>query len=497
MRLPAPKIRSSIFNVQAAIYLLIILFLSLTFGFFFFSTAKRHLETEVGKKLQDISRIAARNAPVDRLDLIKVGDDETRMVLRLKEKLGEIREATGVKNIFIFRTDQTSLLDLMPGALIGRKYALPHFDRRFLNELGRGRSVSTGSYHSSSGNLYISAYAPILDDNHRLFAVVGVDAGTREIEVIEQMRVQLYWIAVGGALFTFALTLFLARRLTKPIRGMAETAERIGQGNYQARVSLPNTAELAMLAESINTMAQQVQRRDDKLKEMSARVAHEIRNPLNSIKLQITLLDQELGELQITAQKPVIARLNYEIGKLNRFLSEFLTYSRPLTLRHDDVAPAELAAAAADMATAEAAEQGVAVEIVAESDLPLICVDRQKLEQSLLNLILNAIQASPASGHVKVRVGRSAEDQGVDFTVEDMGPGLTPEAAERLFEPFFTTKETGTGLGLANAQKIVTSHGGTISAATASGRGACFIIHLPSQVALAAGGKNGELSDCR
>jgi signal transduction histidine kinase len=401
------------------------------------------------------------------------------MVLRLKEKLGEIKEAAGVENIIIFRPDRYSLIDLRPEFPIGAIYPLPRLDESFDDALKQGEGISTGSYRMESGKLFISAYAPISDDEGNLFAVVGVDAGTREVEVIEQMRTRLYFVAGIGVLLAFLLALVLARTLTRPIIGMASTAQRIGRGDYNARVPIPAFKELGVLADSINEMARQVQSRDGKLKEMSASVAHEIRNPLNSIKLLVTLLNEELKEDGGDVPAETIETLHHEIGKLNRFLTEFLTYSRPMTLTKDQVPPEDLARSAADMARAEAKEKGIEIILSPKSHLPGIQIDRDRLEQSLLNLLLNAVYACDEGGRVEMKIDREKDENFVRFVIEDSGPGISEDVMQRLFEPFFTTKETGTGLGLSNTEKIVKSHGGDIFAENIPAGGARFILRLP------------------
>jgi len=469
----------SIFSTQALFYLLVILVIVLVFGTLFFSTAKTHLEGEIGQKLKDIASIAAKNAPPERLELIKPGDDQTRMVLRLKEKLNEIREATGVEKVFIFRPDGTSIVDPSPKYAIGSTNVLSHFEQSFLGELQRGRPVNTVSYRSASHQFYISAYAPILDRDGRLCAIVGVDAGTKEIEVIEQMRIRLYWIAGLSACFAFLFALLLTRTLAKPIRDMAETAEHIGDGDYAARVAIPWIGELEVLARSINKMAQQVQTRDGRLKEMSANVAHEIRNPLNSLKLLLAVLSEDLQEQKVTTSQKTIETLNYEIGKLNRFLTEFLTYSRPVTLVRGETNPLDLAAQTVEMAAAMAEDRNVTVSLRPETDLPLIRVDRDRLEQSLLNILLNAIEACDAGGRVRMTIRALPDWRSVDFVVEDSGKGIVEADLLRIFDPFYTTKDSGTGLGLANAEKIVRDHGGVILAENIPGGGARLTIRLP------------------
>jgi signal transduction histidine kinase len=490
------KLSWSISLVQVASYLLIILVLSVTFGLLFFSTAKSHLENEVGRKLQDIARIAARNAPFERLSLIRPGNDSTRMVLRLKEKLAEIREATATNNIMIFRPDMSSMLDLRPEILIGSRYQWSHFSATFWPQLENGGAVKTGSYRDQAHKLTISAYVPVFDANHRLFAVAGVDGDTQEIEVIDQMRWRFFLIAGGGTCLAFGLSLALARRLTNPIREMAKTAENIGRGEYQSRVDIPAIRELAALADAINRMSEQVRNRDSKLKEISASVAHEIRNPLNSIKLLITLLDEEAGPNQSDSQKSTITTLHQEIAKLTRFLTEFLTFSRPIVIVQDEAWPREIINRVVELSAAEAHEREVNV-IPDATDWPPIRCDRNRLEQAILDLTLNAIQAAGRFGTVWLRAEIIAPRGDCNFMVEDSGCGIAPEIKEAIFDPFFTTKETGTGLGLPNAQKIVAGHGGSLKLDDRPGGGTRSIIHLPHSAETGKGGGNGHHSDSR
>ena len=279
------------------------------------------------------------------------------------------------------------------------------------------------------------------------------------------------------------VALLFARSITLPVRQMAQTAEQLGAGHYSARAVVSSTDEVGVLAEAINTMADQVRKRDSALKEMAASVAHEIRNPLNSIKLLVALLDDDLSTGKNSTQQSTIATLHYEIGKLNRFIEEFLTYARPTTRQQDDVSAASIVASVVEMATAVATEKQVkvAADAAAEgSETILLQVDRLRLEQSLLNLVLNAIQASADGAVVSLQFNRGSTG-GVEFTVEDSGPGIEPELLAQIFDPFFTTRADGTGLGLANARKIIAEHDGIITAENRPDGGMRFTIHLPGE----------------
>lgn len=472
----------SIFIKQVVLYLLLILGVLGVTGRLFFSTARGHLEQEVGRRLEYVARIAARYTPVERLQLIRPDDDEARMVLRLEQKLGEILEATGVHRLFVFRPDRTALLDIDPAVTIGSALAIPQLSAADIETLRQDVSVHTVGYTTAGGELRMSAFAPIADEAGQLYAIVGVEGSTRELVIVEQMRNRLYWIAAGCALAALLVALLVARSITGPIRQIAAIAGRLGGGDYAARTTVLSHDEVGHLAQSINRMAEQISDRDAALKEMAASVAHEIRNPLNSIQLLLAVLAEDITAGRTQDHDETIRTLRYEVSKLNRFVDEFLTYSRPMTLIQDDVEVALIVNAVLDMAAGEASLRSVEIAHDVPPDLPVLRADRQRLEQSLLNLVINAVQAAGTGGRVDVRVESS--NGGIDIVVEDSGPGISAEHMTNLFRPFFTTRADGTGLGLANASKIATEHGGRITATHNEDGGARFTLHLPTTAGL-------------
>ena len=176
-RIENMKISNPSQGLPVAIGLVAVILLILGISsFMFFSTARSHFEAEIGVKLQDIVQIIARNTSFERLNLIQVGGYDARKVLRLKQKVSEIGEATGVKKIYVFNMQMGSLLDLSPGMPIGSVYNLTRFLPSFMHPLKSGQAVHGIGYIQDQDRFLISAYAPILDAPGKLLAVVGVDA---------------------------------------------------------------------------------------------------------------------------------------------------------------------------------------------------------------------------------------------------------------------------------------------------------------------------------
>jgi two-component system, NtrC family, sensor histidine kinase HydH len=219
-------------------------------------------------------------------------------------------------------------------------------------------------------------------------------------------------------------------------------------------------------------------RRADRLSalgEIAAGLAHEIQNPLAGIK----------GALEIVASRasPGTPEAEFadiggkELARLDTLVREFLMYARPHdpALRSTEVH--DLVERVAALLRPEAEKKEVSLLLDQAASSPTINVDPEQMTQVILNVVLNAIQASPAGTRVHIR--ESLESGWTQIEVADEGHGIAPEHLSRIFDPFFTTKSRGTGLGLATSQRIVTAHRGTITAAPGSPSGTIFRIRLP------------------
>jgi two-component system sensor histidine kinase HydH len=213
------------------------------------------------------------------------------------------------------------------------------------------------------------------------------------------------------------------------------------------------------------------QRRLSVLGEMSAVLAHEIRNPLASLKGTAQLLAEKLP--QGSRELKRADRIVTEAIRLENLTSDLLDFARTGPILIEDVDPAELVRNAA-------AEVGDStIEIDATAAPRLWKIDSRRLHHALVNILQNALQAAPAEAPPRVTV--TEEQKRLVYEIRDFGPGLPPEGEERVFDPFFTTRTNGTGLGLAVARRVAEMHGGNITARTHPEGGAIFRIVLPAQ----------------
>jgi two-component system sensor histidine kinase HydH len=210
---------------------------------------------------------------------------------------------------------------------------------------------------------------------------------------------------------------------------------------------------------------------------LAAGLSHEIRNPLNAAALQLTVLERRLKKLPDLPElvwEP-LSLVQSEIARLNRFLEEFLQFARPRELSVARIDLEAVVGVVLGLLGPQAADAQVHLERIGPPS-PTVMGDSARLQQALLNLLLNAIQAAPQGGWVHVETAETAAEALI--AIEDNGSGVPVQLRERIFEPFFTTKESGSGLGLPLVHSIIQQHGGSLSLEPRSD-GARFVVRLP------------------
>ena len=276
----------------------------------------------------------------------------------------------------------------------------------------------------------------------------------------------------------------------RPLRDSLITVEREGQVpahllvNVELLESFPNRDRVGTLvslrdAETRRQIGTQldISTRLAAISRLTGGVAHEIKNPLNSIALHLEVLRARFGN-QDNEAKQEIDVISTEITRLDRVVKTFLDFTKPVDLLLSDVEAIDLAKEIATLVKPEAAARNVEVLVESEPGLLLLRADRDLLKQALLNVVGNALDAMRKGGRIRIGVKRAGKE--CVFSVADQGTGIPPELRDKIFNLYFTTKGKGSGIGLAMAFRVVQLHNGTIDFASEPGSGTTFWIRFPS-----------------
>jgi signal transduction histidine kinase len=211
--------------------------------------------------------------------------------------------------------------------------------------------------------------------------------------------------------------------------------------------------------------------------QVAAGVAHELRNPLTSIKglVQVNLREARAHGLP----DDDLAVIEHEIRRMERTLQTFLDFARPPKLERRRLDPAAVVERVCAVVAGRGKKQGVSLRLTRPEAPAWLEADQDQLQQLLLNLMLNSLDAMPQGGHVEVEL-RPPRDGFVELQVRDTGPGIPAHILPKLFETFVSSKETGVGLGVAVSKRIAEDHGGSLSAYNLPEGGACFVLRLPT-----------------
>jgi PAS domain S-box-containing protein len=257
------------------------------------------------------------------------------------------------------------------------------------------------------------------------------------------------------------------KRVSVTVQAIQEDGERMG-----ALVTLRDLDSL----ESINTQLQ-VSERLAALGRITAGVAHEVKNPLNSMRLWLENLKESLPPEADGASQQAVQVLDKEIDRLDAVVKRFLDFTRPMDIRLEATQLAELLGEVLEVAQPQLQKSGIQLAQLLPIDVPQVYVDRALLKQAVLNLVLNAAEAMPSGGQLRLVLSRRGE--AAEITVGDTGKGIPLENRQKIFQLFFTTRPGGSGIGLASTFRIVQLLNGSIDFTSEVGRGTTFRIELP------------------
>jgi signal transduction histidine kinase len=337
-------------------------------------------------------------------------------------------------------------------------------------------------------------YALPLARGSDVLGVLLVGNSLREQVALER---SILWtgviVAACGIVLGVLLGWWVTERVTKPVEQLAAGARAVAGGDWNVRVQSSSADEIGDLARAFNQMTEQLIAQKDRAiqaervaawRELARRLAHELKNPL--FPLQITIENLQRARDHDPAQFDEVFRestqtLLAELAQLKTIIGRFSDFARMPAPVLQPVDVNEVVGGVMKLFDAQLSSNGHRIDARTElfSGLAPIPADSEQLGRALRNLVLNAMDAMPEGGTLRVRT-LPGED-GVRIEISDSGQGLTAEECARLFTPYYTTKQHGTGLGLAIVQSVISDHHGRISVSSEPGRGATFVIDLPAR----------------
>ena len=397
-----------------------------------------------------------------------------------------------------YSLDLDAIITYGPSDIYADKVGLP------ISPSHQGRIVmETGIPRVQEGDLVRGQIMNAMHPVKRGDRVIGyVWANELTADIIAQINVISWQIALTILLCLVIGSIgvaFVVDHLVEDIEGINRGVRRI-RGDLSFRLQPPN-GEVGEIANAINEMAQalvlqkkleeQVQRADrlSLIGEMAAGMAHEIRNPLMAIRGFAQLQGEDSTSQEQKEYNDIIVR---EVDRMNQLIEQLLYFSRPTLARLADVNVNDVLKNTLILVDMRAKSSRILFATELETELPVVRANEEQLEQVFLNLLINAIQAIPKEGLIRIVTCFDTGQRQVQVTVTDSGSGIAPENLDKLFDPFFTTKETGTGLGLSVAHHIMEIWGGMIEVKSVLGKGSAFTLVFPMVGGASSGDDNFE-----
>lgn len=403
-----------------------------------------------------------------------------------ENKVGELGEAFifNADGFFIAHSDRRNV------------YSEKRFRNREVKDAVRAGHSGQLIYTTDDGIEMVAAYAPI--GNYGWGAMLQQPT-SEAFEPAIRMRFRVFQFIVIGIVLASLLAFFYSKWIVKPVNLLVSGMDRFSRGDLTHRIEKVTDDEVGMLTESFNEMADRLIEVQNKLKragvlftlrKLASVLSHEIRNPLNSMVINMQILKREFLRERIDKKRveKFYGVLEAEIKRVDQLVTDFLMVARPPKTEKAEVSINEVLDEVLVIQVADSLKKGVRIERMYDATPIMAHVEVDKIRQVFLNLTLNAIQAMPGGGRLRVSLRLSNQrksatnpvtGKAVVISFTDTGHGIKKEDLGKIFDFYFSTKEDGSGLGLAIVQQIIDEHHGHIAVTSTEGKGTTIKIYLP------------------
>jgi signal transduction histidine kinase len=359
--------------------------------------------------------------------------------------------------------------------------------------------VREGGSEINQGSVYIERHD---DGRFTWVALVPIELDSRkalmratvtivpQVEIVRAFTNRYVLTLTAAFVLALGLMVYFISKALRPLKDLSESCAAISAGDWREVTTRNATGEIRALEETFNHMVASLREKalvEAKLRQaqrlsalgnLAAGVAHDVRNPLNAIKLLSSHAIDTIDDVNSPAVKPLQIIRN-EVDRLEEIVSSFLSLARERELSPEPQRVDGLLAECIRLFHQEAEDRKVRLTAELRAGDTELMLDAKQWNRAILNILLNALEACPAGG--RVRVFSRLTNDACQIEVRDDGPGMTTEALERVFEPYFTTKPGGTGLGLSITRGIIQEHGGTVEVTSSPGHGCQVLITMPLQ----------------
>lgn len=312
--------------------------------------------------------------------------------------------------------------------------------------------------------------------------------------LLKKSQVKGIFIALG-ALFvlTFIILRLFEKIVNKPLSQLKNKIKKVQEGELNTQFPVLKKDEIGSLAESFNNMVRRLKEANQKIEdlfnrqmekaehlasigELAAGLAHEIKNPIAGMKGALEIINQKTDESD--PKKEIFTEILLQIDKIDHIIQDLLSYAKPKEMRKKLVNPNQCIENAIKLAKPQLKDKDIHIDFQGIKNEAQACLDEDKIQEVILNLILNSIYAIEKKGEISIKLDEKNESV-LKITLKDNGVGIKKENLFQIFNPFFTTKTRGTGLGLSICKKIINAHQGSIHVESEEKKGTTFTIELP------------------
>jgi signal transduction histidine kinase len=415
-------------------------------SWFFLQRMESHLDAGLSQRLTSAAQLGARLLESEGIGEFYVRGDLLSVKLLAEPLLNTVQRDAELQNVFLIDRDLTALASSGRLFSFGQEISYLRDDSLIVAQAWAGEAVAS-PVHNLKGNRFKTAYAPVRGTLGKPNMLLVIEANAAFFGIIDFFSRRI----ILGGLISFAVLIVIGALLS------------LAMGLFlRTEASLRRAERLASMGQ------------------MAATVAHEIRNPLGIIKSTADVLKSRYDKKDQPDE--LFEFIPSEVRRLNRLVSDFLGFARNRELKLEKADLGDTVQRALSMVNREHPKSAETIRLDGCPESLPIFHDRDAIIQVLLNLLMNALDATEGRGMIRVSLTSTAE-RGKDLAlleVADDGPGL-PASAEKVFEPFFTTKIRGSGLGLAVCKQIVEKHRGKIVAESEKGKGTVMRIYLPQE----------------